>query len=100
MLKGCDGTNLYDSRIRACSSKSNEPLDYLQIKNIGRYPNFQIFESHKAKIKITIIEIESFNLNQNLNEKKLTLFISNTSDNNAFRNMTETQLKLIYPLKQ
>lgn len=100
MLKGCDGTNLYDPRIRACPSKSMEPLDYLQVHNIGRYPNFQILASQKTSIKITIIEIEKFHLNAVSNESKLTLFVANTSDKDAFRNLTEDQLKLRYPLKQ
>ena len=88
MLKGCDGTNLYDHRIRACPSKSTEPPDYLQIHNIGRFPHFQIFDTQKASIKIKIIEIEKFHLNRISNENKLTLFVTNTSEKNAFKNMT------------
>ena len=44
MLKGCDGTNIYDSRIRACPSNSDEALDSLQLHKFGSYSTFEVLE--------------------------------------------------------
>lgn len=40
MLKGCDGTNLYDPKIRACPVSNVKVQDTLKINKIGSYPTF------------------------------------------------------------
>ena len=60
MLNGCDGTNVYESRIRACPIKSTEVVNSIQIHKFGEYPNFQIFNKSKTVIKLTIIQVQKW----------------------------------------
>ncbi len=42
MLKGCDGINVYDTKIRACPASNIQTNDILTIHKIGHYPTFTL----------------------------------------------------------
>jgi hypothetical protein len=42
MLKGCNGYNIYDPKIRACPIEDVKIQDTIKINKIGSYPTFEL----------------------------------------------------------